>query len=126
MNPVNSPQQSRVYPIRGASARSSTSGRAASVFLGVWLFFSAFLWPHDPAVRTSTWVTGLVIAAAATAAVFAPAARWVAMAASLWLLGSMLWLPHASTATVWNNGIVAVAVFIVSLVPVTGRPRSMV
>jgi hypothetical protein len=91
--------------------------RAANVVLGIWLFLSAFLLPHNSTSQTNTWIVGILIAGVATLAMYTPSIRWVNAALAVWLFLSTIWLYPATTATSWNNTIVAIAVLLVSLMP---------
>ena len=102
--------------------------RAVNIVLGLWLFLSAFLWEHTQAQMTNTWVVGALCFALALSASRFPAARYFNTALSVWLFISTFALPTANTGTVWNNAIIAVAIFVVSLVesPVElGRRKPM-
>lgn len=94
--------------------------RLGNIILGAWLFLSAFLWPHTPAQMTNTWVLGALCMAFALVGLVLPAARYLNTALSLWLFASAFVLPTRSAATVWNNALVAIAIFLVSLVPGEG------
>ena len=85
------------------------------IALGAWLFISTFLWPHGTA-STNTWIVGLLIAIASLIALRMPWMRWVDTALAIWLFLSTLAMPGATRATLWNNLIVALLVFLVSLV----------
>jgi hypothetical protein len=87
------------------------------IALGAWLFVSAFLWPHGTASATNTWIVGLLIAIASLIALRMPWMRWVDTALAIWLFLSTLAMPGATRATLWNNLIVALLVFLISLVP---------
>ena len=87
------------------------------IALGAWLFVSAFLWPHGTASAANTWIVGLLIAIAGLFALRMPWMRWIDTALAIWLFLSTLALPGATRATLWNNLIVALLVFLVSLVP---------
>jgi hypothetical protein len=52
-----------------------------------------------------------------TVALWTPSIRWVNTAAALWLFVSTFVIEHGSTATIWNNAIVGVVVFVASLIP---------
>lgn len=88
-----------------------------AIALGAWLFASAFLWPHGAAPAANTWIVGLLIAIASVLALRMPWMRWVDTALAIWLFLSTLAIPGPSRATLWNNLIVALLVFLVSLVP---------
>lgn len=89
--------------------------RGINALLGGWLFLSAFLWPHTSAQFANTWIVGALIAIFALIGLAAPPARFLNTILSVWLFISTWAMPTISSATVWNNVLVAIAVFIVSL-----------
>ncbi|HEX3764902.1 MAG TPA: SPW repeat protein [Kofleriaceae bacterium] len=91
--------------------------RWVPIVLGAWLFVSAFLWHHSPSSATNSWVIGLLIAIAGLIALRMPWMRWVVTALAVWLFLSTLAIAEVNRGTPWNNLIVAVLVFLASLVP---------
>ncbi len=99
-------------------ARSSKANRIArgiNLVLGIWLFVSAFLWNHGVAQRTNTWIMGVLFVVLAFIAMSVPTARFLNTILSVWLFISVWVLPHQSQATMWNNGVIAVLVFEITL-----------
>lgn len=92
------------------------SARAVNVVLGIWLFISAFAWPHSHAQMANTWILGVLCVAFALIAARSPSVRYLNTALAVWLFISAFALPTAEIGTIWNNALVAVAIFIVSLV----------
>jgi hypothetical protein len=84
--------------------------------LGIWLFISAFVWPHFAASQTNTWIIGLLIVLVSALAVRNPNVRWGNTALSIWLVISTGWFWPITTATLWNNVIVGFLVFGFSLI----------
>jgi hypothetical protein len=81
--------------------------RLVNAVLGLWLFTSAFLWPHASAQRVNAWSVGIVAVTAALAGLGrTKAGRYVNAAAGAWLMISALFLPRLSPATFWNHMIV--------------------
>jgi hypothetical protein len=91
--------------------------------LGVWLFISAFLWPHTVAQRTNTWVLGVLTVIFSVAAMREPRARYLNTILAIWLFISAWALPRMSPGTLWNNVLVAIAIFVLSLVPSVAQSR---
>lgn len=91
--------------------------RGINLLLGFWLLISAFVWGHTVPERANSWIVGALVIAIALVASSVPAARWINTALSAWLFVSVWALPHHSVATRWNNALVAIAVFAISLVP---------
>ena len=90
--------------------------------LGAWLFISAFLWPHSTGTAVNSWIVGLLIVIASLIALRMPWMRWIDTALAVWLFLSTLAMPSATGGTLWNNLIVAMLVFLASLVPEALRP----
>lgn len=95
---------------------TNTAARGINVILGAWLLISAFIWQHAAAQFWNTLIMGIIVAGFALGALRIPQLRFVNTAAAAWLLVSIWALPTMSSATAWNNGLVAVAIFVVSLV----------
>ncbi|MGE5186646.1 MAG: SPW repeat protein [Acidobacteriota bacterium] len=91
--------------------------RWINILAGAWLFISAFVWPHTLSAQANTWIVGALMFIVAIAALFQPPVRWANTALAVWLFVSTWFFPHADTATLWNNLIVAIVVFILSLTP---------
>lgn len=91
--------------------------RIAMIVVGVWLALSAFLWEHGPSDFTNTWLSGAAAAIVGLVSLVAPGARRFNTALAIWLLVSLLAVPTADGATLWNNGFCAVLLFALSLVP---------
>ncbi len=91
--------------------------RIANIVLGVWLFISAFLWPHTYTQMTNSWILGVLCVVFALVALSAPPARYLNTALAVWLFISAFAFTANSQGTVWNNAIVAVLIFFFSMVP---------
>jgi hypothetical protein len=91
--------------------------RLVNVLLGVWLFISAFLWPHTAAQMTNTWIMGVLCVVFALLAIASPPVRYLNTILAIWLFISAFAFPTVSVATTWNNFLVAIAIFVVSLLP---------
>lgn len=96
---------------------TTSPARVLNALLGTWLFLSGFVWDHTPAQRVNAWAVGALCVAVALVARAASPLRRVNTALSAWLFASVWALPHASAATLWNDAVVALAVFALSLVP---------
>jgi hypothetical protein len=104
----------RAVPTRDPADRTHPA-RILDALLGVWLFFSGFLWDHTDAQRVNAWTIGVLFVSVALVARAASGMRYVNTALSAWLFVSVWALPHISAVTRWNDGIVAVCVFALSL-----------
>ena len=93
------------------------AARTLNVLLGIWLFISAFAWRHNTAEMTNTLVLGVLCAIIALIAMRMEQVRFVNTALGVWLFISAFALKPNSTATGWNNALVAIAIFIISLTP---------
>lgn len=99
------------------------NARMLNIILGVWLFVSAFIWRHAPAAMANTWICGMLAVVFAAFAMAWPAARFLNSALAIWLFFSTFGYSDRA-ATLWNNLLVAIAMFIVSMIPSVsaGRP----
>jgi hypothetical protein len=103
---------------------TQVSARAANIILGAWLFISAFLWPHSPQQYTNAWLVGLLVAAIAIVGFWVPSIRYLNTVLAVWLFISAWALPRVNSGTTWNHVLVAIAIFVVSMIP--NRPMSRV
>jgi hypothetical protein len=86
--------------------------------LGLWLFASAFLWPHGGPQFLNAAVSGALVAAASAAALAGhERARHLTTALAVWLFVANLLLPGTTLATAWNHAVLAVMLFLLSMAP---------
>jgi hypothetical protein len=95
----------------------SVAARTLNVLLGIWLFISAFAWRHSTAQMTDTWILGVLCVVIALVAMRIEQVRFVNAALAVCLFISAFALRPHSTGTMWNNALVAIAIFIISLTP---------
>lgn len=88
-----------------------------NVALGVWLFISAFVLRDSHAQMTNTWICGVLCVFFAIAGMGIPWARYLNTALAVWLFVSAWALPIERVATLWNNVLCAIALFVISLAP---------
>ncbi len=101
------------------------NARIVNVVLGIWLFISAFIWPHSYAQMTNTWIVGELCVAFAVIAMRVAEVRYLNTILAVWLFISVWALPRLNVGTAWNNALVAIAMFFVSLSPgYLGRTRT--
>jgi lysylphosphatidylglycerol synthetase-like protein (DUF2156 family) len=93
--------------------------RIVDFLLGAWLFASTFLWPHTHDEQMTAAILGILIAVVGGWAMFAHVVHYLNTLLAIWLLFSTLGAQHASAATTVNQVIVAIVVFLLSLVPNT-------
>jgi hypothetical protein len=92
--------------------------RVIEVALGLWLCASAFIWPHGGPQFLNALLIGAAIAGDAGMALAGhERARFGNRALAVWLFVSNLLLPQTSLPTSWNHALVAVVVFLLSMVP---------
>ena len=92
--------------------------RAINAVLGLWLFFSTFLWPHTAAQRTTGWAVGLLAVTASLAGL--SGYRWgrsVNAALGGWLILSAILLPRMRIATFWTDIVVGFGLVFMSMLP---------
>jgi hypothetical protein len=101
--------------------------RVLDLSLGFWLLASAFLWPHGTAHFVNAVAVGaLLVVVALVRPPWQEQARHASTALAIWLFVANLALPGTTLPTAWNHALVAVLVFLLSLVParhVTSRAR---
>lgn len=100
----------------GVTPPSGTWARYSNAVAAVWLFVSAFLWPHTNVQQANSWPIALLMLGAALTGLKLPAARYANTILAAWLFFATL-LVGSSLTTMWNNIIVAAVVFSFSLVP---------
>jgi hypothetical protein len=99
-------------------AKTEAAPRVLNLILGIWLFISAFLWSHTQAQMTNTWIVGALAVVISLVSMYAAAqARYLNTILSIWLFISVWALPRMNVGTAWNNVIVAILMFVFSLVP---------
>ena len=89
--------------------------RIFNALLGMWLFVTAFMWPHGAPVGTLTIVCAVLTFLLAIGSFYTMAARYANLVVAAALFIGTLALPTMTRATVWNNVIVAVAMLAASL-----------
>jgi hypothetical protein len=104
-------------PVERGPATRGAPPRIVNIILGVWLFLSAFLWPHNQAQLTNTWIVGVLCVIFALIAMAVPWVRYLNTLLAIWLFISAWALPMTNAGTIWNNVLVAIAMFIASLIP---------
>ena len=97
--------------------KQETSPRWINIAVGIWLFVSAFVWPHTAAQAANSAAVGIACALAAAIALRFPMVRNVNAGLALWLFVSTWVLPVESGVTIWNNVLVSLVMLIVALVP---------
>lgn len=92
--------------------------RLVNALLGVWLYFSAFLWPHTRFERTNAWVSGIVAVTAALVGLRSfKVGRYVNALVGAWLIVSALFMAKATPGTFWNHLVVGFALALFAMVP---------
>jgi nitric oxide reductase large subunit len=90
--------------------------RLFNALVGIWLFATGFMWPHTAAQKSVTIVAAILTFVLAILANFTSVAPYLnACVAMLLFVASTMALPTLRLATLWNNTIVAVMIFAVSL-----------
>lgn len=87
--------------------------RAINAVLGLWLFFSTFLWPDTMAQRVTGWVIGALAVTAALAGLEGgKRGRRLNAALGGWLVVSALFVPRMRAATLWTDLIVGLGLIV--------------
>lgn len=126
-----SEQRPTVPSTREPGTEAGIAARYVNIIAGAWLFISAFIWQHSAASRTNTWIVGALAVIFALIALQTPAVRYANTVLSIWLFISTFAFAHVTRGTVWNNVIVAIVMFVASLIPSSAmgsgqRPRRFI
>jgi hypothetical protein len=89
--------------------------RTVMVMASAWVLFSGYLWPHTRANLINNWIVGLGLAVFGTVAYGRSWARYVTAALAIWFFAFAALTDRADPRTFWNNAMVAVLVFILSM-----------
>jgi hypothetical protein len=92
------------------------NARVLNVMLGMVLLFSAFA-SRSPVHRANTLVVAVLSILVAFAAMRRPRLRFLNVGLAVWLLVTTAVFGEASIVTSWSNTVVAIALFLVSLLP---------
>ena len=90
--------------------------RGINIALGLWVFFSAFVFNLASAARTNNIVVGAAIALVALWAIWNEGARYINTALSVWLVLSTVSVFKLTDRPLWSNVLCGVIVFALSLV----------
>jgi hypothetical protein len=91
--------------------------RWISLAVGIWVFISAFVWPHTAGEQTNTWILGVLIVIGSLAAMQMPNVRYLNTLFAIWLFFATLVITHSQAGTLWSNLLSAIVVFVMSLIP---------
>jgi hypothetical protein len=98
-----------------------------NVVIGVWLFLSAFLWPHVAAQFNNAWAAGVLVVTFALAGLGHKSwARYLNAALGGWLLFSTIILRPASLGTIVNHVVCGIALVFLASIPTTPASRARV
>jgi hypothetical protein len=90
--------------------------RIFNALIAIWLFATAFMWPHAHLAQEVTIVAAVLTFVLSIMSMYVRGARHLNAVVAVFLFLSALTLPAMTRATVWNNAIVAIAILIAALV----------
>ena len=90
--------------------------RIFNALIGVWLFATAFMWPHAHLAKEITIVAAVLTFVLSIMSMYVRGARHLNAVVAVFLFLSALTLPALTRATTWNNAIVAIAILVSALV----------
>ncbi len=90
--------------------------RIFNALIAIWLFATAFMWPHTHLAKEVTIVAAVLTFVLSIMEMYVRGARYLNAVVAVFLFLSALTLPALIRATVWNNAIVAIAILIAALV----------
>jgi hypothetical protein len=96
--------------------------RCLNLGLGAWLYFSATLWHHTFAQFNNARLVGMLVMVCSALAFLMPLARCVNTVLAMWLCFSAFALPALDTAPMYNALLLAVAIFVASLLGTPDDP----
>jgi hypothetical protein len=100
--------------------------RVAIMVLAVWVLFSGMAWPHTSANRLNNAIVGAGLLYFGAMSFREPWARYITLALGVWLFVFTALVSRSNPATFWNDAMVAVAVFVLSLLGGEGRKQRAV
>jgi hypothetical protein len=107
---------SLAHMIESNGARRGFWARVLTSAAGAWLLLSAFVWHHERATFTNTWVVGGALFLCGLWSFRDSFARWVAAAFAVWLV-SVSWLTwQVHPLTTWHNVAFGLLVFGLSFI----------
>jgi len=98
--------------------------RVAVMLLSIWVLFSVNAWPHPRANQLNSAVVAAGLFYFGALAIRHEWARYVTLALGLWLFLFTAVISHGGPITFWNDAMVALAVFVLSMVG--GKRRRVV
>lgn len=90
--------------------------RIFNALIAIWLFATAFMWPHAHLAQEVTIVAAVLTFILSIMEMYVRGARYLNAVVAVFLFLSALTLPAVTRATVWNNAIVAIAILVSALV----------
>jgi hypothetical protein len=95
--------------------------RVAVVVLSAWVLFSGNAWAHAGISRLNNTLVGTGLLFFGVLSMSQDWARWVTLGLGAWLFVFTMFFKGASSATFWNDAMVALVVFVLSLLGGEGR-----
>jgi hypothetical protein len=89
--------------------------RLAVIVLSAWVLFSGNAWAHSRPNQINNAVVGAGLLFFGVAAIWHEWARYVTLALAVWLFAFTAFVSRASPITFWNDAMVALAIFVLSL-----------
>ena len=89
--------------------------RIFNALIAIWLFVTAFMWPHAHLAKEVTIVAAVLTFVLSIMSMYVRGARHLNAVVAVFLFLSALTLPALSRATTWNNAICAIAILIAAL-----------
>ena|SRR5690349_9018549 len=90
--------------------------RVAIVVLSGWVLFSGAIWGHSRPVQINNTIVGAGLLVFGTLSFMYEWARFVTLGLAVWLFAFAALTHRANPTTYWNDAMVAVVVFVLSLI----------
>lgn len=90
--------------------------RIFNALIAIWLFATAFIWPHTHLAKEVTIVAAVLTFVLSILSMSVRGARHLNAVVAVLLFLSALTLPSLTRATTWNNAVIAIAILVAALV----------
>jgi hypothetical protein len=91
------------------------TARIFNILMGVWLFVSAFVWPHSGAQFAATAICGALTVLFAALTSYDLRSRYLTAAVGALVVVLAFALYPLGSATFWHNGIVGISIAVAGL-----------
>jgi hypothetical protein len=91
------------------------TARIFNILMGLWLFASAFVWPHSRAQLATTAICGVLTTLCAVLTSYDSRSRYLTAAVGALVVVLAFALHPLGSATFWHNGIIGISIAVAGL-----------